>query len=268
MSMRQRQRLIVNADDLGSTPATSAGILHAHSHGIVTSASLMTRPVGARDAAAGAVAAGLDLGLHLDLGEWVFRGGQWQPLYEVVDRSDATAVATECRAQLERFRDFVGRDPSHLDSHQHVHLEEPIRSVAGAIAAELGVPLRHLSPQVVHCGGFYGQSGRGEPLPELLTEPALLGLLRAARDACADPTAAIELGCHPGWDASLDTMYVAERRIEVDLLTSPTLPAAIRELGLDLATFADLAAVSCDMSSRVVSTCVVSSGDASAETRQ
>ena len=124
-------RLIVNADDLGYTEATTAGIVHAHAHGIVTSASLMVRRPAAGDAVRRAAAAGLaDIGLHLDLGEWVFRGGRWEPLYDVVDRDDPAAVAAECRMQLAVFRDLVGRDPTHVDSHQHVHLDEPVRAVA------------------------------------------------------------------------------------------------------------------------------------------
>lgn len=237
------RRLIVNADDLGYTEATTAGIIHAHRHGIVTSASLMVRPPAARDAVRQAAESGLaDLGLHLDLGEWVFRRGRWEPLYEVVDRGDAAAVAAECRGQVEAFRTLVGRDPTHLDSHQHAHLEEPVRSVAAALAAELGVPLRHLSPRVAYCGGFYGQSGRGEPAPELLTAEAILELLARERDAAAAPGAAVELACHPGWDADLETMYVAERQIEVEVLCSAGLREAIAARGFELATFADLAA--------------------------
>ena len=235
--------VIVNADDLGCSEATTAGILHAHTHGIVTSASLMVRPPAARDAVREAAAAGLDdLGLHLDLGEWAFRDGRWRPLYEVVGHDDPAAVAAECRAQLETFRDLVGRDPTHLDSHQHVHLDERVRAAAVALATELGVPLRHLAPDVRHCGGFYGQSGRGEPAAELLSTEALLDLLAREFDMVADdPAAVVELGCHPGWDPDLDTMYVAERRVEVEVLCAPGLREAIAARRFELATFAELA---------------------------
>ena len=172
----------------------------------------------------------------------MFRGGRWEPLYEVVARGDAAAVTAECRGQLEAFRDLVGRDPTHLDSHQHVHLEEPVRSVAAAMAAELGVPLRHLCPDVVHCGGFYGQTGRGEPAPEMLAADVLLRLFVETRDETAETGPAIELGCHPGWDDDLATMYCRERRTEVDVLTSPGLRERIAALGFELSTFAALAA--------------------------
>jgi len=238
----EARRLFVNADDLGYTEATTSGILHAHAHGIVTSASLMVRRPAARDAVRRAAAAGFtDLGLHLDLGEWVYRGGRWESLYDVVDRDDAAVVEAECRAQLAAFRDLVGRDPTHLDSHQHVHLDEPVRTAAVTMAAELGVPLRHLCPDVVHCGGFYGQSGRGEPAHHLLTVGSLIEILEEA-DHAAPAGPAIELGCHPGWDDDLETTYRRERRTEVDVLTSPGLRDALAALGLELATFAALAA--------------------------
>ena len=68
MSRRMPRKLIVNADDLGYTPATTAGILAAHERGIVTSASLMVRPASAAEAVVKAEALGFrDLGLHLDL---------------------------------------------------------------------------------------------------------------------------------------------------------------------------------------------------------
>lgn len=234
--------VIVNADDLGYTVATTDGILHAHAHGIVTSASLMVRRPAAADAVARAAAAGFhDLGVHLDLGEWVFRDGRWEALYEVVDGGDAAAVAAECRAQVEHFQALVGRPPTHLDSHQHVHLHEPVRTAALALAAELGVPLRRLSPRVSHCGGFYGQDGRGDPAPGLITPRALVDVL--LRHVAGEPAAlVVELGCHPGWDDGLDTMYRAERRTEVDVLCSPGLRDELAGHGFRLTTFAALAA--------------------------
>ena len=90
------RRLIVNADDFGLTPGVNRGILHAHSHGIVTSTSLMVHRQAAPEAAAAARQhPELGLGLHLDLGEWEKRNGHWHAAYEVVDTRDAAAVAAE-----------------------------------------------------------------------------------------------------------------------------------------------------------------------------
>src|SRR4051794_34872451 len=59
--------LIVNADDFGQSAAITRGIVRAHEQGIVTSTSLMVRCPAAAEAVKHA--AGLDLGLHIDLGE-------------------------------------------------------------------------------------------------------------------------------------------------------------------------------------------------------
>src|SRR5437879_6831057 len=115
------RRLIVNADDFGLSPETNRGIVTAHESGIVTRASLMVRYPAALEAAEYARQhPRLGVGLHLDLGEWAFRGGEWVALYTVVRTHDADAVRAEAERQLTAFRDLVGHDPTHLDSHQHV----------------------------------------------------------------------------------------------------------------------------------------------------
>ena len=172
--------LIVNADDFGLSRGVNAGIIAAHEHGIVTSASLMVRwPAAAEAASYAAAHPKLSLGLHLDLGEWQCAGGGWEEVYHVVPLDDAEVVAAEVRRQLQAFRALAGRDPTHLDSHQHVHRGEPVRSAALALAEELGVPLREFRDRacIRYCGGFYGQAARGEPWPEGISRAGLLRLL-------------------------------------------------------------------------------------------
>src|SRR5262245_55550677 len=103
------RRLIVNADDFGLSPETNRGIITAHEGGIVTSASLMVRYPAAIEAADYARRhTRLGVGLHLDLGEWAFRGGEWVALYLVVAADDAGPVRAEAERQLAAFRDLVG----------------------------------------------------------------------------------------------------------------------------------------------------------------
>src|SRR5262249_1938403 len=120
--------LIVNADDFGQSPGVNRGVIAAYEQGIVTSASLMVRwPAAATAAAYQRQHPHLSLGLHLDLGESAYRQESWVRLYEVVRADAPTAVAREAAHQLAVFRDLVGRNPSHLDSHQHVHRGGPSR---------------------------------------------------------------------------------------------------------------------------------------------
>lgn len=226
--------LIVNADDFGLSAGVNHGVIAAHRQGVVTSASLMVRwPAAPEAAALSRDCAPLSVGLHVDLGEWAFREGTWSALYDVVPLDDRVAVEGEVLRQLDRFRELMGRNPTHLDSHQHVHREEPARSILREIAAELAVPLRHFAPEVHYCGAFYGQTATGGPLPGVLSTTALIELLRELPPGCT------ELGCHPALDTDLDTMYRNERLIEVETLCDGRVRRAIEELGIDLRSFAD-----------------------------
>jgi chitin disaccharide deacetylase len=226
--------LIVNADDFGRSAGINAGVVRAHTAGIVTSASLMVRWPAAADAVKMARSVpGLSLGLHLDLGEWAFRDGEWQPLYEVAPTDDADAVAQEVRAQLSRFRELVARDPTHVDSHQHVHRDGVVAEVVEALARPLGVPVRDRHSQIAYCGDFYGQTGRGEPLHENITAAALIAILRRL------PSGVTELACHPGEPDGADPVYDAERALELDSLCDARVRVALDEEGIELRSFAD-----------------------------
>lgn len=228
--------LVVNADDFGQSAGVTRGIVEAFEHGIVTSTSMMVRWPGAPEAARYARAnPRLAVGLHLDFGEWALRGEEWVQLYATVDLGDPDAVRREARRQLALFRDLVGLDPTHLDSHQHAHREEPIRSAAVEIAGELSVPLRHFSPRIAYCGAFYGQDEHGGDYGEAIRPEALVAILRGLEPA------ATELACHPGYAEDLDTMYRAERAIEVESLCSPAVRQALADLGIALKSFRDFA---------------------------
>jgi len=228
--------LIVNADDFGQSDAINRGVIAAHESGIVTSASLMTRwPSSAEAAAYGRDHPRLSVGLHLDLGEWAYRDETWVPLYQVARTNDPEAVQRELAGQLERFRELVGAEPSHLDSHQHVHREEPLHSLMVGAARQLGVPLRDAAPDLRYDGSFYGQSSRGYPVPDAICADALARLIETL------PVGITELGCHPGTaDDVLDSMYRAERAEELHALCDPRVRAAIRSSGVRLCSFFDL----------------------------
>lgn len=223
--------LIVNADDLGLSEAVNSGIARAHESGIVTSASLMVRQEAAA-AAAGYAAEHPDLavGLHIDLGQWDYESGEWRIAYERCVQDDASAVEIECRAQLALFRDLVGRDPTHLDSHQHTHMSEPVASTAERLAAELGIPLR--ARGIRYEGGFYGQTGKGEPWPEGIRVERLVALIESL------PEGWTELGCHPGLGVEAESSYGPERAREVRALCDPRVRAVIEDGGVQLRSFA------------------------------
>ena len=196
--MAETRFLIVNADDLGMTAAVNEGIFAAHEGGIVTSSSLMVERADA-PAAAEALADYPDLavGLHLEAGH-------------------------DCRHQLERFRELVGREPTHLDSHKHVHETEPVKAAAEAIAAELGVPLRNRA--VRYEDSFYG---RGAISPH-----HLIKLIREL------PPGWTEIGCHPAAGPVPSSSYDAERQIELETLRHPGVKNLLNVTSVQLCSFA------------------------------
>ena len=219
--------LIVNADDFGASPGVNSGIVEAHTRGIVTSTSLMVLCPAASDAAR---LAGehpeLAVGLHWDLDSEAARR---------VDLDDPVAVMTELARQLDAFRELMGRPPTHVDSHHHIHREPEIDPIARKLAAPLGVPLRG-DGRVNYIGGFYGQWEHGVTDLHHVSVEFLTWILR--NEVVAGWT---EIGCHPGHlRGDLATTYYSEREVELATLTDPRVRHEIDALGIRLASYADL----------------------------
>ena len=149
--------LIVNADDLGLHEDINRGIYLAHTEGIVTSASVVACGA-AFDHASRMVreCAELDVGVHLTLVEeqplcpatqipsLVGPDGRFLPSYReltariLVGSVSASEVRRELRAQIERVIG-TGCRPSHLDSHQHIHVLPLVWRVVAELAREYGI---------------------------------------------------------------------------------------------------------------------------------
>lgn len=140
--------LIINADDLGICAERDAGILQLFSCGAITSASLLVDGETAAAAAASAVAAGLPLGLHLNLTEGRLDApcsltdtdgrllGKFGLRQKLVDRAVAAEdLSREIRRQFNAFLALVGELPSHVDGHHHIHVEADIAAVLAPIMA-------------------------------------------------------------------------------------------------------------------------------------
>jgi predicted glycoside hydrolase/deacetylase ChbG (UPF0249 family) len=228
-----RRVLIVNADDFGRSPGVNQGVIRAHEKGVVTSATLMVRWPAAEEAAAYARRSPLSVGLHLDLGEWEYRDGEWHERYRVVSETP-DSVAAELNRQLEWLERLIGRPPTHLDSHQHVHRNEPARSALMQAGERLGIPVRWFTPGISYSGAFFGQDSRGTPLPEAITVDALVEVIETL------PAGVTELACHPAAQHDHDSAYAEERIRELETLCDPRVRAAINHSGVDLRSFDEL----------------------------
>jgi hopanoid biosynthesis associated protein HpnK len=149
--------LVVNADDLGLSAGINRGIEHCFRAGILRSASLM--PNGAAFADALEMAGrnpGLGVGVHLSLvdepalaardklGGLVDAQGRLPGSYQdfvrgfMRGRFGKPQVAAEIEAQLGRAR-AAGLQPTHLDSHQHLHLLPSVLEIVIGAAREAGI---------------------------------------------------------------------------------------------------------------------------------
>jgi predicted glycoside hydrolase/deacetylase ChbG (UPF0249 family) len=216
------RRLIVNADDFGLSDGVNEGILEAHVDGIVTSASLMVDAEAASRAAALARdRSALSVGLH-----FVEPDG--------IDLDDPVQAADAFHRQLERFRSLMGRDPTHVDSHHHVHSEEDRMATFKTLVAPLGVPLRHAG-QVAYIGGFYAQWEYLVTELRYVRRPFLLELV--ASESLEGFT---ELACHPARiTGDFRSSYLNEREVELATLTEPGLREEIEALGVELVSYHD-----------------------------
>ena len=139
--------LIVNADDWGASHLTTERIADCARVGGVTSATAMVYMADSERAAERAHELGLPTGLHLNLTQR-FDGPAVPPAvraahervirrFGLLRRRDRLLLDPRIRAdvrrcvddQLECFRTLYGREPTHLDGHNHVHLNPVVLSV-------------------------------------------------------------------------------------------------------------------------------------------
>jgi predicted glycoside hydrolase/deacetylase ChbG (UPF0249 family)/glycosyltransferase involved in cell wall biosynthesis len=273
------RQLIINADDLGISAERDAGIFQLFACGAISSASLLVDGAHATSAAAQAVGANLPLGLHLNLTEGqraqknslTDAGGNLRGKLGLRDAFAASAInaddlARDIRRQFDAFIALTGELPSHVDGHQHAHVEPLVANVLAPIMAhEYGVYCVRLprqkgldsvqgdaefeaafqravvrtalaaQPFFADCGiysttTFLGQSFMGGRLQAPPLTAALSSLIEEYRPTGATPLS-VELMVHPGLPAT-DPVYCAfcrspARAHEMAVLQSDEWRAAI-----------------------------------------
>ncbi len=248
------KRLIVNADDLGRTAGINAGILEAHRSGIVSSATLMVNYASAREVSGlSREAPALGIGLHLAL----TGGAPTLPPSQVPSLVDARGdlpakpeghanldpreVLAEARAQLARFRERIGRDPTHFDSHHHSHRLPAVFDALVTLARETSIPVRCATPGMVAELRWLRVKTTDAFVEEFFGDAATLETLLRILDAL--PEATTELMCHPARvDDELrnSSGYADPRQRELEVLTSDAARRALAERGIQLVRFSDL----------------------------
>ena len=147
------KRLIINADDLGFTSGVNRAIIQAHTHGVVTSSTLMAHgPAFAEAVELSKTAPRLSIGCHVVLidGGPVLEPGRIPSLTNagrfreglkafaaraLTSRMDPAEIEAEASAQIRKIQS-AGITLSHFDTHKHTHLfPQVLRPLLRAAAA-------------------------------------------------------------------------------------------------------------------------------------
>lgn len=251
--------LIVNADDFNLTEAVSRGIVDGHRRGIITSTTVMVNLPGlvrSRDLARDTGRLGLGLHVNFTLGAPVLPGATVRSLTDasghfVRDRERLgqfgvpSEIRDETAAQATRFAEVFGCLPTHLDTHYHMHRLPRVFAAVLEVAADLGVPLRAVTPdmavQIRQRGVLSPDRMVGDVGPDAYwTAESLVGFIGTAEEGVT------ELMCHPGYadEALAVSSYHAQREGELRGLCDPRVKTALAATGVELINYRDLARVS------------------------
>ncbi len=255
---------MVNADDFGFTHDVNQGILEAHRAGILTATTLMATGAAFDDAVRIAKENPLlDVGCHLVL---VGSPGFPETVAKLVLSIRKIRVYDELAAQVRRIVD-AGLQPTHLDTHKHTHLLPPVLDAVARISEEFSIPwVRRpfdfpLQPggvsrtKRVVSAGFGVVGGHFEKVlkrhgcrsTDHFAGFQITGNYDAASLVSligALPDGSTEFMCHPGRCTdelrAQSTRLKESREQELRALTSPEVRAALKETGVELATYREL----------------------------
>jgi len=153
-------------------------------------------------------------------------------IYQVVKHVDDTnEVEEELLKQLAMFTKITGRNPTHIDSHQHVHQRPELKPVFLRIAAALDIPLRNCGEKIRYNGFFYGQNEDGTTKAENISVAGLNRIINSLEPGIT------ELACHPAFGQDINTMYAKERETELQTLCDPSIKDLLKREMIELVSF-------------------------------
>lgn len=268
-------RLIINADDLGYSPAVNRATAELYRAGRVTSASLVVNlPASEAGAQVAAGLPGLSIGVHLNLskGRPLLPAQRVPSLVDPEGRFWHTNVLyprallgqvnwEEAEAELEtQVAWALDRLPrlDNLDTHVHFHMLPPARRITRRLAQRFGVPAwRTPDPRSTLLPSRLWNELLAVPTAadgRLLAPNYLISLHQWQERLMSDerlahmlaqPGVVTELVVHPGYadDPDLplpDQLPPARRQAELDLLLGPEFSQWVDRLGFGLVGFSDL----------------------------
>ncbi|MDR4946462.1 chitin disaccharide deacetylase [Neobacillus cucumis] len=227
-------KLIINSDDFGYSRAINFGIIDAHKHGILNSATLMTNMPGAEHAFELAKEnPKLQVGIHLvltcgrpllsDVPSLVDNEGNFRKLNDLRENRDFNLeeVEREWTAQIEKFLSN-GVKLTHFDSHHHVHTIPELLPVVQRLSQKYDLPVRRAAEHAVEGVPAFSDVF----LFDFYGETATLDYFNQISNRVPDGSV-VEIMTHPGY---LDTeilkgsTYNTDRVKETQILTTVELP--------------------------------------------
>ncbi len=287
--------LIINADDFGLCEGVNKAIAEAHKNGILTSTTLMTNMPSAEEAIKIAKQLPtLGVGIHLNLtqgqplsnaplvrmlantnGEFAYSANKlaWKSL---VSSKFRAAIRAELAAQIQWAIDR-GVQPTHLDSHKHIHSFPAIYKIVCSLAKQFNINSirftyeptkvfyppwppadkdgpkrtrfvrmmarinRLQNPKFLKTKATYGIAHTGKI--DINFFKALSSELSTPASCCRKTAAGAEVMTHPGYIDGLEkfkTRLVEQRRLEFDTLCSKEVRKFLQDAGVKLIHYGQL----------------------------
>ena len=246
--------IVINADDFGLTEGVCTGIVRAVEAGVVTSTTAMVCVPGAMQRLQRwAPRITGRIGAHLQLTSGVpILPAKSVPSLVVKDafpskRKEVKGVRTaevlaEFVAQIETLIQ-AGIEPTHLDSHHHIHGLPDVFPAFCELAQRYAIPVRSLSPEMTRQLRLASVSCIDRTLTEWyegeLTVSTFMHVLQQGFAEYPE-SRSFEIMCHPGFvDKSLFSLsrYVTERELELAVLCDPNLQREIANAGFKCQEF-------------------------------
>ena len=248
-------KVIFNADDFGYSKAVNYGIIETVKNGVVRSTSIMSTMSGFEHAVEmyrECKELRLGVGVHLNImtGKPLTKG-----LETLVDANgnfykpalfesnkfyfDEDELMTELCAQVDKVIE-IGIEPTHIDSHYGMHMQEPLFPLVCEIAKKYSLPLRMLdvnrmAPEArgikttdKFTSGFFAQNATFDFLATYLT--------RIQADT-------VEVLCRPAYvDLTLynGSRYSVNRINEVEVLCNASLSKFLEAQGIESINYGDI----------------------------
>ncbi len=246
-------RVIINADDFGITDGVTCGIVDAIQQGVVTSTTAMACVPGAAERLrywAPKIPRRIGAHLQLTTGRPLSHpsliptlcgpDGNFHPSKSTLANASIREILYEWQLQYQFLLD-LGIQPTHIDTHHHVHKLPNVFEAYCEMAMRRAIPARAVTPAMrlslrqasISCPDhmvldFYGDN---------LNVNSLLAL---AINMTALKNEVVEIMCHPGYSChTLPALskYIHQRDQEMAVLCSPQLKERLSTYGIALCSY-------------------------------